>query len=167
MDYGALGNGDVDDGLDGVVLGGHLCGGAGRWGEGGSGCAGWGVLVWVTVWVGVWVRAVSLGPLSLLLWCWGLRGVVLVVVLLLLVRLFGCQVGFWVGFCVGVRFEAEEDLGPEVGGRRCRVGGVSGVLPGCLGRLCRGRGAPGSLACSRSFGCGFVHEVGGEGGVGG
>ena len=81
MDDGALGDGDVDKHLDGVVLGGRLCGGGGRWGEGGSGFGGWGFLVWVRV----WVRAVSLGLLSLLLWCWGLRGVVLVVVLLLLV----------------------------------------------------------------------------------
>ena len=63
------------------MLGGRLCGGGGRWGEGGLGCGGWGVLVWVMV----WVRAVSLGLPSLLLWCWGLRDVVLVVVLLLLV----------------------------------------------------------------------------------
>ena len=59
----------------------RVCGGGGRWGEGGSGCGGWGVLVWVRA----WVRAVSLGLPSLLLWCWGLRGVVLVVMLLLLV----------------------------------------------------------------------------------
>ena len=51
MDDGALGDGDVDEGLDGVVLGGRLCGGgACRW-EGGVGCGGWGVLAWVRVWV--------------------------------------------------------------------------------------------------------------------
>ena len=38
VDDGALGDGDVNEGLDGVVLGGRLCGGGGRWGEGGVGC---------------------------------------------------------------------------------------------------------------------------------
>ena len=40
------------------------------------------------------------------------------------------------------------------------------MLPGCLGRLFGGRGAPGCLACGRSFGFGrgLVDEVGGEGG---
>ena len=92
--------------------------------------------------------------------------VVVVVVLLRVVLSFGFRFGFGVGFWVGVRFEVEEDLVPEVRGHRCRVGGVPGVLPGCLGRLCGGRGASGSLACGCSFGfgCGFVDEVGGEGG---
>ena len=64
-DDGALGDGDVDAGLDGAVLGGRLCGGGGyRW-EGGVGCGGWGVLAWVRVWVGV----VSVGFVSLRLWC--------------------------------------------------------------------------------------------------
>ena len=92
---------------------------------------------------------------------------VLVVVLLLLVWSFGFGLGFSVGFWVGVRFEVREDLVPEVRGHLSRVGAVPGVLPGCLGRLCGGRGAPGSLACGRSFGFGrrFVDEVGGEGGV--
>ena len=65
VDDGALGDGNVDEGLDGVVLGGPLCGGRGRRWEGGLGCGGWGVLVWVSV----WVRAVSLGLPSLRLWC--------------------------------------------------------------------------------------------------
>ena len=121
------------------------------------------------VWVRVRVRAVSLGLASLRLSCCGLRGVVLVVVLLLMVRLFGRQLGFGVGFGVGVRFQVEEGLGLEVRGRRCRVGGFSGVLLGCLRCLCVGRGVPGSLACGRRFGfCrGLVDEGGGEGGVGG
>ena len=108
----------------------------------------------------------SLGLVSLRLWCCGLSGVVLVVVLLLVVRSFGRRLGFGVGFWFGVQFEVEEDLGLEVPGRRCRVGGFPGVLPGCLGRLCGARGVPGSLACGRSFGfCrGLVDEVGGEGG---
>ena len=110
VDGGALGDGDVDEGLDGVVLGGRLCGGGGRWWEGGMGCGGWGVLAWVRV----WVRAVSLGWALLRLWCCGLRGVVLVVVLLLLVRLFGGRLGFGAGFWVGVLFEVEEDLCLEV-----------------------------------------------------
>ena len=58
VDDEGLGDGDVDEGLDGVVLGGRLCGGGSRLGEGGSGCGGRGVLAWV--WVRVWVRAGSL-----------------------------------------------------------------------------------------------------------
>ena len=80
-DDGALGDGDVDVGLDRVVLGGRLCGCGSRWGEGGSGYGGSGVLVWVRV----RVRAVSLWQLSLSLWFVGLHGVVLVVAQLLLV----------------------------------------------------------------------------------
>ena len=96
MDDGVLGDGDVDEGLDGVVLGGRLCGYGGcRW-EGGVDCGGWGVLAWV----GVWVRAVSVGFVSLCLWC--------------CVCTFGCRLGFWVGFGVGVRFQVEEDLCQEV-----------------------------------------------------
>ena len=96
VDDGVLGDGDVDEGLDGVVLGGRLCGGGGCWWEGGVGCGGWGVLAWVRV----WVRAVSLGFVSLRLWC--------------CVCLFGRRLGFGVGFGVGVRFQVEEDLCPEV-----------------------------------------------------
>ena len=136
MDDGALGDGDVDEGFDGVVLGGRLCGGGGRWWEMGVGCGGWGVLAWVRV----WVRAVSLRFVWLRLWCCGLRGVVLVVVLLLVVRSFGRRLGFRVVFWFGVRLEVEEDLGPEVRGRRCRVGGFPSVLLGCLGCLCGGQG---------------------------
>ena len=58
------------------------------------GCGGWGVLAWV----GVWVREVSLALVLLRFWCCGLRGLVLVVVLLMLVRSFGRRLGFWVGF---------------------------------------------------------------------
>ena len=65
MDDGALGDGDVDEGLDGVVLGCRLCGGGGCRSEGGVGCGGWGVLAWVRVRVG----AVSVGFVSLRLWC--------------------------------------------------------------------------------------------------
>ena len=100
VDDGALGDGDVNEGLDGVVLGGRLCGGGGRWWEGRVGCGRSGVLVWVRV----WVRAVSLGLASLRLWCCGLRGQVLVVVLLLVVRSLGRRLGFGVGFGVGFRF---------------------------------------------------------------
>ena len=85
-------DGDVDEGLDGVVLDGRLCGGGGcRW-EGGVGCGGWGVLAWVRVRVGV----VSVRFVSLRLWC------------------CVCRLGFGVGFGVGVRFQVEEDLCPEV-----------------------------------------------------
>ena len=89
IDDGALGDGYVDEGLDGVVLGGR------RW-EGGVGCGGWGVLAWVRV----WVRAVSVAFVSLCLWC--------------CVCLLGRRFVFWVGFGVGVRFQAEEDLCLEV-----------------------------------------------------
>ena len=83
VDDGALGDRDVDEGLDGVVLGDHLCGGGSRWGKGGSGCGGCGVLAWVLV--RAWVRAGSLLLASQLLWFLGLYGVVLVMLLLLLV----------------------------------------------------------------------------------
>ena len=92
MDDGALGDRDVNEGLDGVVLGGRLCGGGRcRW-EGGVGCGGWGVVAWVRVWV--W--AVSVGFVSLRLWC--------------CVCSRGRRLGFGVGFQVGVRFQVEEDL---------------------------------------------------------
>ena len=96
VDDGALGDGDVDEGLDGVVLAGRLCGGGGCLWEGGVGCGGWGVLAWVRV----WVRAVSVGFVSMRLWC--------------CVCSLGCRLGFGVGFGVGVRFQVEEDLCPEV-----------------------------------------------------
>ena len=96
VDDGALGDGDVDEGLDGVVLGGRLCGGGGcRW-EGGMGCGGWGVLAWVRV----WVRAVLVGFVSLRLWC--------------CVSSLGRRLCFGVGFGIGVWFQVEEDLCPEV-----------------------------------------------------
>ena len=78
MDDGALGDGDVDEGLDGVVLGGRLCGGGGCWWEGGVGCGGWGVLAWVRVWVravSLWVCVVTFLVLCVLAsapaWVWG------------------------------------------------------------------------------------------------
>ena len=96
MDDGALDDGNVDKGLDGVVLGGRLCGGGGcRW-ERGVGCGGWGVLAWVSV----WVRVVLVGFVFLRLWCcvcWLRR-----------------RFGFGVGSGVGVRFQVEEDLCPDV-----------------------------------------------------
>ena len=96
MDDGALGDGDVDEGLDGVVLGGRLCGGGGCRSEGGVGCGGRGVLAWVRAPVG----AVSVGFVSLRLWC--------------CVCSRGRRLAFGVGFGVGVRFQVEEDLCPEV-----------------------------------------------------
>ena len=96
MDDGALGDGDVDEGFDGVVFGGRLCTGGGCWWEGGVGCGGCGVLAWVRV----RVKAVPLGFVSLLLWC--------------CVCSLGRQPGFGVGFGVAVRFQVEEDLCPEV-----------------------------------------------------
>ena len=96
MDDRALGDGDVHVGLDGVMLGGRLCGGVGcRW-EGSVGCGGWGVLAWVRV----LVRAVSVGFVSLRLKC--------------CVCSLGRPLGFGVGFGVGVQFQVEEDLCPEV-----------------------------------------------------
>ena len=96
MDDGALGDGDADEGLDGVVLGGRLCGGGGCRREGGAGCGGWGVLAWARVWAGV----VLGGFVSLRLWC--------------CVCSRGRRLGFGVGFGVGVRFQVGEDLCPEV-----------------------------------------------------
>ena len=75
----------------------------------------------------------------------------LLFVVLVVVVSFGIRSGFGVGFWVGVRFQVEEDLLLEVPGHRCLVGGAFGVLLGCLGRLCGGRGASGSLACGCSF----------------
>ena len=148
MDDRALGDGYVDEGLDGVVLGGRLCGGSGCQCEGGVGCGGWGVLAWVRV----RVRAVSVGFVSLQLWC--------------CVCSLGRRFGFGVGFGVGVWFPVEEYLCPEVSGRRCWVRGLPGASPGCLSRLCGGRGVG---ACGRGFGfCrGLEDEGGGLGGVGG
>ena len=96
MDDGALGDRDADEGLDGVVLGGRLCGGGGCRREGGAGCGGWVVLAWVRVRAGV----VSGGFVSLRLWC--------------CVCSRGLRLGFGVGFGVGVRFQVEEYLCPEV-----------------------------------------------------
>ena len=108
MDDGALSDGDADKGLDGVVLGGRLCGGGGCRREGGAGCGWWGVLAWARARAGV----VSGGFVSLRLRCCvcsrGRRlgfGVGFGV---------GVRFGFGVGFGVGVRFQVEEYLCPEV-----------------------------------------------------
>ena len=85
---------------------------------------------------------------SYFMWLLGLCGVVLVMLLLVVVvvlllravLLFGFRYWFAVGFWVGVRFQVEGDLVQEVRRPRCWVGGSRGVLPGCLGCLCRGRG---------------------------
>ena len=74
-----LGDGDVDKGLDGVVLGGRLYGGGSCWGEGGSGWSGCGVLAWV--WFRVRVRAGSSLLPCYRSWFLGLCGVVLVMLL--------------------------------------------------------------------------------------
>ena len=96
MDDGTLGDRNADEGLDGVVLGGRLCGGGGcRW-EGGPGYGGWGVLAWVRVRVGM----VLVGFVPLRLWC--------------CVCSRGRRLEFGVGSGVGVRFQVEEDLCPEV-----------------------------------------------------
>ena len=60
------------------------------------GCGRRGVLVWVRV----WVRAVFFGLASLRLWC--------------CVCSLGRRFRFGVKFWVGVRFQVEEDLGPEL-----------------------------------------------------
>ena len=167
VDDGALGDEDVDEGLDGVVLGARLCGGGSRWGGGGG--------AQVVVGGGSWFGLVfGLGRCRLgcrrcfcvvggcVGWCWWWC-------CCCWCGRLGSGLGFGSGFLVEVRFGVEEDLIPEVRGHQCRVGGVPGVLPGCLGRLCWRQGAPGSLACGRSFGFvrGFVDEVGGDGGIGG
>ena len=54
----------------------------------------------VLAWVRVWVRAVSVGFVSLRLWC--------------CVCSLGRRFGFGVGFGVEVRFQVEEDLCPKV-----------------------------------------------------
>ena len=140
VDIGALGDGDIDKGLDGVVLGGRLCGGGTRCGGGGgSGCVGWGVPAWV--WVRVLVRAGLPVVPSYPWWFFGLCGAVLVlllvvlvvVVLLRVVLTFGFRFWFGVGFRVGVRFEVEEDLVPEVRGHQCRVRGGSRCAAGVPG----------------------------------
>ena len=143
MDDGAVGDRDSDEGWDGVVLGGRLCGGGGSRPEGGVGCGGWGVLAWVRVRVGVVLVGLVLG------WCF--------------VCSRGRRLGFGVGSGVGVRFQVGEKLCQELSGRRCRVGGLPGALPGCPSRLCGGRGVG---ACGRGFGfCpGLEDEGGGEGG---
>ena len=106
-----LRDGDVDEGLDGVVFDGRLCGNGARWGEGGSGCGGWGVLAWF--WIRVLVRAGSLVLPSYLLWYFRVVVVVVVLVLLRVVLSSGFRFWFGVGFWVGVRFEVEEDLVTE------------------------------------------------------
>ena len=107
VDGGALRDRDVDEGLDGVLLCGHLRGGGSRPGEGGAGsCLGFGL--------GFGFCA---GPLLLpsrLLGFLGLRGVVWVVLVMLLlvvvvvvvvvvllraVLRFGFRFWFWVRFC--------------------------------------------------------------------
>ena len=145
LNDGALGDGDVYEGLDGVVLGGPLCGGGGRWWEGGVGCGRWGVLVWVRV----WVRAVFLGLVSLRLWC--------------CVRLLGRRLGFGVGFGVGVRFQVEEDLD-----RRCEGAGArSGVFPvRCRGACvaCVGVGGSVGAAAALAFAVALWMRAAGRGG---
>ena len=126
MDDGALGDGDVDEGLDGVVLGGRLCGGGGRWWEGGARCGGSGVLAWVRVWVG----AVSLGFVSLRLWCCGLRGVVLVVVLLLVVRSFGRRLRLALDFSLGSGSRLRRTSVRRCEGASARWGGFLVCCPG-------------------------------------
>ena len=89
--FGARLNGDGGRGVPRPRLG--LAGGGGglwgvddggaRWGEGGSGCGGWGVLAWVCL--RVWDRAGALVLLSYLLWFLGLCGEVLVLLLLVVV----------------------------------------------------------------------------------
>ena len=56
--------------------------------------------------------------------------VVLMVLLLRVVLSFGFRFGLGVGFWVGVRFEVEETLVPEVRGHRCRLGGGSRCAAG-------------------------------------
>ena len=90
MDDGAPGDGDADEGLDGVVLGGRLCGGGGCRREGGAGCGGWGVLAWARARAGV----VSGGFVSLRMRC--------------CVCSRGRRLGFGVGFGVGPNLQPED-----------------------------------------------------------
>ena len=93
MDDGALGDGDVDEGLDGVVLGGRLRGGGGCRREGGAGCGGRGVLAWARARAGV----VSGGFVSLRMRC------------------CVCSRGRRLGFGVGVGFGSGFGLGSGLG----------------------------------------------------
>ena len=124
MDDGALGDGDADEGSDGVVLGGRLCGGGGCRREGGAGCGGWGVLAWARARAGV----VSGGFVSLRLRC--------------CVCSRGRRLGFGVGFGVGVLFGFGVGFGVGVrfrlrstSVRRCEGADVGSgvVLVGCRG----------------------------------
>ena len=98
------------------------------------GCGGLGVLAWFRV----WVRAVSLGLASLRLWCYGLRGVMLVVVLRLVVRSFRRR-----GRVLGWR-PVGGGGGPRSGGVRAPVpgGGFPRCAAGVPGSPVRGLGGP-------------------------
>ena len=90
------------------------------------GWCGWGVQASVRV----WVRAVSLRLASLRFGCCGLRGVVLVVVLLLVVCSLGRGLRFGVGLWVGSGSRLR-----RTSVRRCEGAGAGwGVFPVC----CRG-----------------------------
>ena len=69
---------------------------------------------------------------------------------------------FWFGFGVGSSSRLRKTSSWRCKGTGAGWGGATGVLSGCLGRLCGAQGASGSLACGCSFGfgCGFVNEVG-------
>ena len=107
LDGWALGDKDVDEGLNGVVLCGRLRGGGSRWGEGGSGISG--RMVLALFWVRVWVRT---GPLLLplrvlcflalfvVVWVLFVKLLVVVVVVVLLRVLLSFGFRFW----FGVRF---------------------------------------------------------------
>ena len=126
MDDGVFGDGDVAEGLDGVLLWSCLRGGGFCWGQGAAGCGGRGVLV-----------AGALLALSPLLWLLGVRVVVLVVLLVLVVLwwavlLLALRFGLWLRFGLGLgnRLEVVEDVVLEMVGGAV-PGGV--VVAGALG----------------------------------
>ena len=96
--------------------------------------------------------------------------VLAVVVLLQVILSFRFRFWFGVRFGLGsgLRLRRTPSWWCQHTSARC-VGGVRRVLTGCLGCLCAGQRASGSLACGCSFGFGrcLVDEVGGEGGIGG
>ena len=152
----------MDEGLDGVVLRGHLRGGGSCRGQGGAGCGGRGVLV---------AGAFLLLLLPPVLWLLALTLLVVVMVVLLVVVVLvlllapGLRLRLGVGLGSGDRLEVEEDVVPEVRGDRLRAGRVRRLLLRCEDRPRGGRRAAGSLLCGCGFGFGrgLVDEGGGEG----
>ena len=139
MDGGALGDRDVAEVLDGVLLCCCLRGGGSCMGQGGVACSGRGILV-----------AGTLLALLPLLWLLGVSVVSLVMLVVLVVLLLALEFRLWLVFGLGHgnRIKVVEVVVLEMWGERCRAGLL---LPGRWGRPRAGRGASGRRVC----GCGF------------